>query len=791
MDGLEERPLLTAQVDSNGFSWRSGAKVEKQYRRQWFLRITNYKEALLNDLASLSHENRWPARVISMQQHWLGKSEGARVKFQVSHNVQDLPFDAVRIFTTRPDTLHGVQYLALSISHPLVAILAPQLPHLQAFIDSVPSLPMDSKAGFLLPGITATNPLSKLSAPGIYASVIPIYVAPYVLDYGEKAVMGVPGHDSRDLAFWKTQCGDANIRRVVEPIGTTPTGNAEDASSAGAYEQPGVLASACGDYRYLSSEEASARIIDDLGESAERHDTWRLRDWLISRQRYWGTPIPIVHCPKCGPQPVPTAQLPVSLPNLEQSGPVGVMADADEQWLHTICPSCGDEATRETDTMDTFMDSSWYFMRFADPKNTEELLSTAAAKAHLPVDIYIGGIEHAILHLLYARFISKFLVDHGVWPSGIDEGNNGEPFRRVISQGMVHGKTFTDPKTGRFLKLDQVDISNSNDPRIMSTGEVPNISWEKMSKSKHNGVDPNTCVSRYGADVTRAHMLFQAPVSQVLEWDEERIVGIERWFIRIWKYLDAPQEAAAFEISYLWKYRERLSRKYRIPTGPDDWAALDTYFNQRMKHEYKTFKEHELKAWLQVQKTIQSVTASLSQTFALNTVISDLMELSNILIAPKRYKLSWQMCYQAWSAFFRMLAPIAPAFAEECWERMHGMCRSTGTPKTSIFHERWPEEDGSIVELENRGQTCAVQENGKFRFAIEIERPPDGLNQSSNLAALKQWAVDQIEGTKQGKLFLENKTYDAMHVIRNGKTVNFVTQKSQPALDRREEDERW
>ena len=726
-----------------------------------------------------------------MQQHWLGKSEGARIRFQVWQNGQDSPIDAIRVFTTRPDTLHGVQYLALSVSHPLVATLAIQEPQLQAFLDSVPSLPTDSRAGFLLARFTATNPLSKLSAPGDHASDIPIYVAPYVLDYGEKAVMGVPGHDSRDFTFWRTQCGDAYIRRVIEPPSTSHSANGEDASIVGAYEQPGVLGSACGDYRCLSSEEASARIIDDLGESAETHDTWRLRDWLISRQRYWGTPIPIVHCPKCGPQPVPSEQLPVNLPILEHSGSVGITADADEKWLHTECPACGDEATRETDTMDTFMDSSWYFMRFADPKNTEELLSTAAAKAHLPVDTYIGGIEHAILHLLYARFISKFLVDNGVWPSGNDDGNNGEPFRRVISQGMVHGKTFTDPQTGRFLKPDQVDTSNVDYPKIISTGEAPGVSWEKMSKSKHNGVDPYTCVSRYGADVTRAHMLFQAPVSQVLEWDEERIVGIERWFIRIWRYLDAPQEAAAFEISYLWKYRERLSRKHRIPTRQDDWAAIETNFKQRMKNEYNTFQEFELKAWLQVQKTIQSVTVSLSQTFALNTVISDLMELSNILIARKRYKLSWQMCYQAWSAFFRMLAPIAPAFAEECWERVHAMCRSTGTPKTSIFHEHWPEEDGSIAELENRGQTCAVQENAKFRFAIEIERPPDGLNQSSNLTALKQWAVDQIQGTEQGKLFLENKTYDAMHVIRNGKTINFVTPKAQTSLERGKEDQRW
>lgn len=728
-----------------------------------------------------------------MQQNWLGRSEGAKIEFQIAQKQHGPPIDAFQVFTTRPDTLHGVEYLAISPSHPLVTNLALQHPDLQAFIDSVPSLPLDSKAGFLLPGILASNPLSRLSEPGDYTADIPVFVAPYVLDYGEKAVMGVPGHDSRDLAFWKLLHGDTTIRRVIEPANAATTHNEimEDTRTGGAMEERGRLTSACGGYAGLSSEKASSRIIDDLGAAAGHHETWRLRDWLISRQRYWGTPIPIIHCTKCGPQPVPSEELPVRLPNLDSSRHGRTVAEADEEWLQVSCPACGEQARRETDTMDTFMDSSWYFMRFTDPKNERHLLSREAADKYLPVDIYIGGIEHAILHLLYARFISKFLAEIGVWPAGFGNANRGEPFHRVISQGMVHGKTYTDSKTGRFMKQEELDLSNPNDPKISSTGERPNISFEKMSKSKHNGVDPISCVSRYGADVTRAHMLFQAPISQVLEWDEERIVGVERWFTRIWRYIEYPQESAAFEISYLVKYREKLNRFHGIQTGPDDWAAIDTYFKTTMKYDWNKFQKHELKAWVQVQKTIVSVTASFSRTFALNTVVSDLMELSNYLIAPKRYKLGWQMGYQAWSAFFRMLAPVAPAFAEECWERMHALCRSTGTPKTSIFHEPWPKEDGLIAELDQRGQTCSVQEDGKFRFAVEIERPPEGLNQSSDLGKLKEWAVTQIHGTEEGKRFLKAKVFDAVHVVRNGKTVNFVTPKRSKAGDRPVEDERW
>lgn len=746
----------------------------------------------MNDLNILSHNDRWPAQVLAMQKNWLGRSQGARITFGLIGKQQSLSIKSIQVFTTRPDTLHGVQYLALSISHPIVQVFASQQPALQAFIASVPSLPADSKAGFLLSGVTASNPLSGVSNPGNFESKIPVFVAPYVLDYGEKAVMGVPGHDSRDLAFWRANYRDKDVRRVIEPAGPARDGDVDAVPIANAFEGIGVLASTCGDYAGLPSDEASKGIISDLGELAGESETWKIRDWLISRQRYWGTPIPIIHCPKCGPQPVPKEQLPVPLPRMVRDASSGNIAENDQEWLNTECPACGCQATRETDTMDTFMDSSWYFMRFTKPRNKHWLVSREAADSYLPVDIYIGGIEHAILHLLYARFISKFLTNIKVWPSGGGEANRGEPFRQVISQGMVHGKTFTDPQNGRYLKPEELDLENPFDPKITATGETPNISWEKMSKSKHNGVDPISCVSKYGADVTRAHMLFQAPVSQVLEWDEERIVGIERWFIRIWRYLPKPQESAAFETARFHNRQSELQNpRHKELNDMDNWAAIEAYFNWWMKRDPTYFKEHELKLWIQVQKTIKSVTVSLSTTFALNTVISDLMELSNALIAPIRYRPAWQVEYQSWSIFLRLLAPVAPAFAEECWERVHALCKSVASPKLSIFHERWPEEDGMLPILENRGQTCSVQENGKFRFAVDIERPPEGLHEAADLQGLKDWAVEQIGRTEPGKRFLEGRVFEAMHVARKGKTVNFVAPKAPTVEEISRRDDPW
>ena len=709
-----------------------------------------------------------------MQRNWLGKSQGANIRFGVINESNVRKSLVVTVFTTRPDTLYGVQYLALSINHPLALSLSLTDPKLKAFIDRAPSLPADSKEGFLLTGIHAKNPLSVLENPlKRIKRAIPVYVAPYVLgSYGEGAVMGVPGHDSRDYAFWKQNQADAAILHVVEHVDSN--GKPKIHTNAKPFEQSARLNSHCGAMSGLSSADASSRIIEELikaGDLAEYIETWRLRDWLISRQRYWGTPIPIIHCAKCGAVPVPVNELPVELPKLDGiqvKSKHGNPIVAADDWVNTACPKCGNNAKRETDTMDTFMDSSWYFMRFADPHNTNHPFSPEAADLYLPVDIYIGGIEHAILHLLYARFISKFFTSTSYWPSGGGEQNMGEPFRRLITQGMVHGKTYSDPDTGRFLKPEEVDFSDLSNPRIVNSGVTPYVSWEKMSKSKHNGVDPTRCIKKYGADATRAHILFQSPTCDVLEWEEERIVGIQRWFNRLWRL--THQTKWNLEAIYPAGVTNCL---FSDGTAPFKVPTLDP----------SSFTENENYQWSQVQRTILSVTTNLSETFTLNTIISDLMELTNALVQSGQ-PLNPPLQYHATSSLLRMLAPIAPAVAEECWEELHStrLDGNQSTPSTSvpsIFASPFPKIDTSLAAIQSRMQICVVQENGKRRFAVEIPTPSREMMEGGKEEELKAWAVQQIANTEDGhgwfkKVQGKGLIWKRIVVVQGGRVVNFV-----------------
>ncbi|KAH6642748.1 hypothetical protein C7974DRAFT_107918 [Boeremia exigua] len=523
-DPVDKTVLANEQVDANGCSWRSGAKVEKLMLKQWFLKIKEFQEPLLKDLDALAKDGRWPEKVLAMQRNWIGRSEGTNLWF----DIDGAQFDPVEVYTTRADTLLGVQYLALSLTHPIVTRLAAEDEALRDFISRAKDLP-NSKEGYRLP-VVARNPLAE--ALNIDSST-PVFAAPYVLDdYGSGAVMGVPGHDTRDHSFWKTNAGDEPIKVVITAKQGSPASvNPEQAMTA-----RGFVAADVPEFANMDSTTAVTKMVEKLqssGKRAEQTTNWRLRDWLISRQRYWGTPIPIVHCHSCGPVPVPDTDLPVKLPNLPDSffqGRSGNPLAEDENWKKTSCPKCGSPAERETDTMDTFMDSSWYFFRFLDPKGAS-VVEPEKANHGMQVDLYVGGVEHAILHLLYARFISKFLATTPLWPSG--QAVHGEPFRQLITQGMVHGQTFTDPATGRFLKPDEVDTTDPQHPVIKASGAVPNVSFEKMSKSKYNGVDPGATIAKYGADVTRAHMLFQAPITDVLEWDETKITGVQRWLHRV------------------------------------------------------------------------------------------------------------------------------------------------------------------------------------------------------------------------------------------------------------------
>ncbi|KAI9813814.1 MAG: Leucyl-tRNA synthetase, mitochondrial [Pycnora praestabilis] len=814
-DPVDRTVLANEQVDTEGFSWRSGAKVERLRLKQWFLRITTFKEALLEDLDLLSKDSRWPERVLSMQRNWLGKSLGAKIRFPVIPTAKgEVAYPAIEAFTTRPDTVFGVQYLALSTTHPIVLEIAKSSSQLQTFLETASSLSQDTKAGFLLQEISATNPATFLEGARKQPP-LPIYVAPYVLgDYGEGAVMGVPGHDNRDHAFWRANRGSEPISSVVAPPKASQSSVEPSKSSDNSHEAyvgDGELTSLCDSYAGVSSVLGGEMILSDLhkGGFAEHAESWRLRDWLISRQRYWGTPIPIIHCKNCGVVPVPVDQLPVELPKLEGEwfkGKGGNPLEGVQDWVNTPCPSCGAPARRDTDTMDTFVDSSWYYLRFTDPHNPDVPFSAEAADANLPVNIYIGGVEHAILHLLYARFISKFLATSSLWPSGSSPDYKGEPFQKLITQGMVHGITFSDPQTGRFLKPSEIDLSDPAKPMLKATGEVPTISYEKMSKSKYNGVDPATCISKYGADATRAHMLFQAPVSEVLEWDEHSIIGIQRWFGRVWRIVQEIKSAAEADF-----YDSTSSHSAKREDSPlSDGLFHPTNIGQIPP--LTSFNDTEASLYTTLQSAIISITTSLSSTYALNTVVSDLIKLTNAISSTSiaaagtlaamadPAHTSLPIYYATTSALLRMMAPLTPAFAEECWELIHTSSSSKdGVIQLPSVHTQpfpTPLPASTISALATRDQPCAVQINGKLRFAISIPRPPPSktscsafiqaeddpalalANKPTQEDPLRDWVLGRVLESKEGKKWLTEKndirTAKRVVIVKGGRTVNIV-----------------
>lgn len=750
-DPVDMTVLANEQVDANGCSWRSGAKVEKRRLKQWFLKISDLREPLLQDLEVLAKDDAWPERVLAMQKNWLGKSHGALIKFPLLAHSQDA-HAAVEVFTTRPDTLLAVQYLALAATHPVVQSLAAADPELQAFLDTLPGLPPDSKVGYMLPNLRAINPLAYHDlTPDLAKESLPVYVAPYVLgDYGEGAVMGVPGHDLRDNAFWKEHHYDQPVRFVLAA--------SDDESTTAMPNEPftehGYMTAQSGPFKGKSSKEAGEILIKMLeaAELAKPVEKWRLRDWLVSRQRYWGTPIPIIHCASCGGVPVPDDQLPVKLPEVDghwTEGKPGNPLESASEWVNTACPKCGGAAKRDTDTMDTFVDSSWYYMRFADPHNDQAPFSAEKASL-LPVDLYIGGIEHAILHLLYARFIYKFLMTSSLAPQ-LSPTAIHEPFARLITQGMVHGKTYIDPSNGRFLRPEEVDLKDPSQPKIAASGETATISYEKMSKSKFNGVEPTQFIAEHGADATRAHMLFQAPVSDVVNWDGDKITGVTRWLGRIHDLvtsLAGANSSSFFDDGCVRKFVD--TQIVKIPEmSQEELQSMDTNFS----------------LWREVQRTVASVTTSYQTVYSLNTVISDLMSLTNAIAAESDAR--DEIRCASLSALIRMVAPVAPAFASECWQLL-------GATKPLFSGAvRLPVPDGTLPLMKPRTQTCAVQINGKVRVAVDIPRPEETMAD----AELKDWIVDRILETDDAlKLGDANKIRSAKKtiVVRRGKVVNFV-----------------
>ncbi|PYH98895.1 leucyl-tRNA synthetase [Aspergillus ellipticus CBS 707.79] len=783
-DPVDKTVLANEQVDAKGFSWRSGAKVEKLKLKQWFFRITAFKEMLLKDLDSLA--GGWPERVLSMQRNWLGKSQGAKIKFPVTVGGETAAHIDIGVFTTRPDTLYGVEYLALSLNHPLVLKSAETDPELRKFLNDATSLPADSKAGYRLSNITVSHPLHIIDKESPHvARQLPVFAAPYVLsDYGEGAVMGVPGHDSRDLAFFRDNVNPDSIPIVVEPHRGDEAKN-ESASvvppaDAKAFTQEGYLNELCWKYQGLHSREAKTQIVNDLKQVGRGDfvEQWRLRDWLISRQRYWGAPIPIIHCGDCGPVPVPADQLPVKLPKIEGDwlkGKRGNPLESSHEWLNTECPSCGGPAKRDTDTMDTFVDSSWYFLRYLDPANKELPFSPSSAR---PVDVYIGGVEHAILHLLYARFIYKALSQTELFPEIARAGNLAtpfEPFKTLLSQGMVHGKTYSDPSTGRFLLPSEVDLSSPDKPLIKGTQVTPSLSFEKMSKSKHNGVDPTGCALKYGADTTRAHVLFSAPVSEVLEWDETKIVGIERWFGRLWKLVtDAQHTLAASSFALNQADLQASGHATGLPSSLPKLGDSDA------------------DAVLSTHRTICSVTKCIEcNPYGLNTVISDLTKLTNALASSA--PMSPQVLYLSLSSLLRLLAPIAPALASECWEILSSsvaagkatdaVADTTNVP--ALLDCPWPtplltSEEANTLSARG-GQIVAVQVNGKMRFTVTIPlrlSPTTTAEASDAVINEQDWIISRVLETDEGRVWLREKNdwekRKRVIVVKGGKLVNVV-----------------
>ncbi|KAJ8104986.1 hypothetical protein OPT61_g10454 [Boeremia exigua] len=760
-DPVDKTVLANEQVDANGCSWRSGAKVEKRMLKQWFLKIKEFQEPLLKDLDALAENGRWPEKVLAMQRNWIGKSEGTQLRFDIETDSSDMQFDPVDVFTTRADTLLGVQYIALSLTHPIVKRLAADDESLRDFLSRAKDLPLDTKEGYRLPKIVAHNPLAQIL--GTSDPSVPVYVAPYVLDdYGSGAVMGVPGHDTRDHSFWRTNAGDEPIRTVINPKAGSPASQLLPGQDDEAMTARGFVAADVPEFANMASQEAIKAMVKKLqhsGKRAEQTANWRLRDWLISRQRYWGTPIPIVHCQSCGPVPVPESDLPIELPNLPDSffqGRSGNPLDEDESWKKTSCPSCGSAAERETDTMDTFMDSSWYFFRFLDPANADAIIDTDKANRGMPVDLYVGGVEHAILHLLYARFISKFLATTPTW----SEGNlvNGEPFKRLITQGMVHGQTFTDPENGRFLKPDEVDTTSPNHPKIKASGLAPNISFEKMSKSKYNGVDPGATIAKYGADATRAHMLFQAPVTDVLEWDEKKITGVQRWLHRVIRLSSAH-----------W-FPDQELETFRTPEDIDEdlFSILNRYYSSKKKptkvdnpeNVSSALTSDEAKLWTKAQQTIARVTDSYSQTYSLNTIISDLMTLTNLIWdTPHTSQLTGWLKWSTTAHLIRMLAPIAPGVAEEAWHNLHTYTCNPHrcTPLApSVFTSGFPTANAPPSEL-NMFSTCVVQVDGRRKFSLQVRVPPPNPQPQAKAQAHLDLVV-QIALSPEGRKWLDKES---------------------------------
>jgi leucyl-tRNA synthetase len=661
-DPVDETVLANEQV-IDGKGWRSGAKVEIKEIDQWFIRITDYADQLLDDLDDL---DQWPEQVKTMQRNWIGRSVGVNVVFDLSHTIGE--FSQFDVYTTRPDTLMGVTYLTLATQHPIALKIATSNPALAEFITKCQSqqvseaeLATMEKLG-MDTGEVAVHPLTGEN--------IPIWLGNYVLmEYGSGAVMAVPGHDQRDYEFAKKY--SLPIMQVV--LSPTDKGNGVDME---AVAEKGVLINS-GKYDGLDFDTAFEVISNDLKESNHGSVTtnYRLRDWGVSRQRYWGTPIPIYNLAEGGEIAVPMDRLPVVLPTDVTMDGVQSPLKADKSWCQTEFN--GQLVERETDTFDTFMESSWYHARFTCSDLDSAMLDPKRANYWLPVDQYVGGIEHAILHLLYARFYHKLLRDEGLVSSS-------EPFKSLLCQGMVLAESFYKDEGGRkiWLAPQEVTVERDSKGRALSAVEtktgllVSSGGITKMSKSKNNGVDPQTTIDKYGADTVRLFTMFAAPPEQTLEWSDEGVSGAHRFLKKLWKMVQ---------------------------------DHLDTYLIEPLDRDNLNTPQKNLRR--KTHETIRKVSDDYGRRNTFNTAIAAVMELLNEVARHNdNAKQSVSVRHEALNSAILLLSPVAPHICHSLWAAMGH--------SESITNAPWPLLDEEA--LIRNTITIVLQVNGKVRGKINI-----------------------------------------------------------------------
>jgi len=677
-DPVENTVLANEQV-VDGRGWRSGAPVERRKLHQWFFRITDYAQDLLDGIKGL---DRWPEKVRLMQENWIGKSQGAQLKFDLT--TTDGQID---IYTTRPDTLFGASFVALAADHPLAKKLAGEREGFDAFIKqcqatgtSEAAIEQAEKIGF--------DTGHRVTHPFIEGKELPVYLANFILmDYGTGAIFGCPAHDQRDFEF------AAKYNLAVIPVIKPAAGEDETLP----YTGPGTAVNS-GFLDGKSVDEAKAAAIAALEEQGRGQGVtkYRLRDWGAVRQRYWGAPIPLVHCEACGIVAVPDDQLPVELPyDINYDEPSNPLT-RHPTWKHTSCPQCGGKAVRETDTMDTFVDSSWYFLRYMDARNENEAFAAPVAHYWGAVDQYIGGVEHAVLHLLYSRFFTRALRDCG-YPVASDE-----PFTGLFTQGMVTHATFQDEQ-GKWLYPVEVEQTH-NGGWIKKDNRTPVTAGPqiKMSKSKRNVIDPQDIIDTYGADAARLFILSDSPPERDLEWSTGGIEGA-------------------------WKYINRLHRGIgeKIAALPPAGTAKPARFSDAATALRRA-----------THKTIDAVAKDI-EAFHMNKAVARLRELSNGFASfeIREEGDAWAL-RETIEAFLIMANPVMPHLAEELWEAIGGQDYLTQTP--------WPHCDETLLETDS--VTIGVQVNGKMRATITL--PANADQKTTEAEALAQ---DTVKAALEGK----------------------------------------